>query len=366
MESTCIDGYYMLGPGMSIKKRSNLVKVMKSAISISKSQTGDTVVRVNRRENRNKGENLLAVERMQTYSQITLDHSTRLFERKKRNLIKFHNDHSIPEPIRQMQSRYDELKEQMKMRQVSMWNKASDAVPELPELSSALTERLKRDAHDPHHRREGYEPVAKSEDRETVARVPEPARVKRQPDHPMVTQSLPSLRGNSAHRRRTQVVTRESVRKPGNKASKPLPTTPNARPDWCDKHRIYEFLFNQTQHQEAMLYKLRLDRWNTMMTEKEKVMNEKYPGDENHYHSVEHTKHAHASDDPKSDMPPFYSQSSNHTNSVFQTKSVDRGFPRRKKKFPLRKRVVEKLAMKKHKNKGLKGFASNKSVTFVE
>ena len=353
---------------MSIKKRSNLVKVMKSAISVSKSQTGDTVFRVNKKETRNKRHNLLAVERMQTYTQITLDHSTRLFERKKRKLIKFHNDHSVPEPIRLMQSRYDELKEQIKSRQVSMWNNASDAGTKLPELSSALTERLKREPQ------------------------------------PMVTQSLPaSLRGHTGttttsttvtmpernvqerigrtmprHQtgtmmpqrvkmpeRRTQVVTRDSLRKP----TAPQPPAPQLSPvgkryDWCDKERIHDFFLNQNQTQEAMYFKLHLDRWNTMMTEKEKALNEKYPGEENHLYSVELSKRSHgdSSSDWKADVSHYYSRNSNH--GSLHVKPVD--FKERKIKTkipPISSTFSGEKTTKKYKNKG---FECNKSVTFVE
>ena len=328
----CMDGYYMLGPGMTIKKRSNLVKVMKSAISISKSRTGDTAIRVNRQEKRNMGHNLLTVERMQTYSKINLDNTTRRFERGHRKLIKFHDDKTVPEPIRLMQERYDELKDQIKSRQVSMWNASSS----------------------------DWEPMKLSQTQE--------AEFKRSRFPALVTQSLPSLSGRTRiPERRTEVVTRNSKLTSIHNVLPPQPrSSAERRHDWCDMDKINNFLYDQDQQQEANFFKVRLDHWNTMMEEKDKAMKEKYPGTGSQlYSSLELSRRSQGegnNTDRKSDRTKFYSR--NSYASMFTTSKSTVSGKTMSTDFKWKNKTKKKLG-KLTKDK-MKPFDCNKSVTFVD
>lgn len=243
---------------------------------MSKSRTGEVITRTNKQERVGLGASLLAIGREKTYCIANHEHTTRTFERKKRNLIHYHHQQHVPEPIRAMQTRYDQLKQQLKDGGlVSAWcGCETEARPYVDVMT---------DGSD-----------AKGTFRTTKTNSKENSEVSRKTV--LVTQEarVRSIRkpAEFVPQKRTQVVSREQASKKvitnrvkatdllerqfysgGETADE----TDDDDEPWYNMNGIETFLTTQDQQQEAMFVKLRLDRWNTMIAEKERMMRSKYP-----------------------------------------------------------------------------------------
>ena len=115
---TCMDGYYIQDEFMSKTKLASLARVMKGALSVSKSKTGQTITRDNKLERQRLGAKLSQFSRELKFSCLENEHKKTLFYRKYKRSINVST--SYPPGVNYLLCKFNVLKQSVKDKTVTM------------------------------------------------------------------------------------------------------------------------------------------------------------------------------------------------------------------------------------------------------
>lgn len=112
-----LDSYYKVDEHMDLQKLKRIKNVMKSAISITKSKTGEVILKTNRIEAAGLNRRLNIIKKERTFAEVDLNKDKIVFKAQYKKWMDYRK--AAPSDIQVVIDRYKRIKSEVKQRQVS-------------------------------------------------------------------------------------------------------------------------------------------------------------------------------------------------------------------------------------------------------